>query len=116
MLTYLTLGVAVTLSNSVPLGILYLVLIPFSFLVVAYSFCAKCACRFHSCTHLWLGRLARSLPPRKPGRYTFWDGVGILVFIVTCWAEERDLLIRYGEAYAEYQERTGFLIPRRKKG
>jgi len=23
------------------------------------------------------------------------------------------LLIRYGEAYAEYQRRTGFLIPRR---
>ncbi len=40
--------------------------------------------------------------------------VWVPVFIVMCWAEERDLLIRYGEAYAEYQQRTGFLIPRRK--
>lgn len=36
------------------------------------------------------------------------------VFTVMCWAEEQDLLIRYGEAYVEYQNRTGFLIPRRK--
>ncbi|MCP4539640.1 MAG: hypothetical protein GY832_21090 [Chloroflexi bacterium] len=39
--------------------------------------------------------------------------VWVPVFIVMCWAEERDLLIRYGKAYAEYQDRTGFLIPKR---
>jgi protein-S-isoprenylcysteine O-methyltransferase Ste14 len=39
--------------------------------------------------------------------------VWIPIFIAMCWAEERDLLIRYGEAYREYQKRTGFLIPRR---
>jgi protein-S-isoprenylcysteine O-methyltransferase Ste14 len=40
--------------------------------------------------------------------------VWIPIFAVMCWAEERDLLIRYGKTYAEYQDRTGFLIPKRR--
>ena len=40
--------------------------------------------------------------------------VWIPVFLVMCWAEERDLVIRYGEAYRRYQMRTGFLVPKRK--
>jgi protein-S-isoprenylcysteine O-methyltransferase Ste14 len=39
--------------------------------------------------------------------------VWIPIFYVMCRAEERDLLIRYGEEYREYMERTGFLIPKR---
>lgn len=39
--------------------------------------------------------------------------VWIPIFAVMCWAEERDLLIRYGEAYAEYRDCTGFLFPKR---
>jgi protein-S-isoprenylcysteine O-methyltransferase Ste14 len=38
--------------------------------------------------------------------------VWIPIFIAMCKAEERDLLIRYGEPYAEYQKHTGFMIPR----
>ncbi len=38
--------------------------------------------------------------------------VWIPVFVRMCWAEERDLLIRYGQAYAEYRDRTGLLFPR----
>jgi protein-S-isoprenylcysteine O-methyltransferase Ste14 len=30
-----------------------------------------------------------------------------------CLAEERDLVLRYGEAYEVYRERTGFLLPKR---
>jgi protein-S-isoprenylcysteine O-methyltransferase Ste14 len=41
--------------------------------------------------------------------------VWVPIFIAMCLAEERDLLIRYGEAYAEYRERTGFLIPKRNR-
>ena len=41
--------------------------------------------------------------------------VWIPIFIVMSWAEERDLLIRYGQAYAEYRERTGFLLPKMNK-
>lgn len=35
------------------------------------------------------------------------------IFYIMCVAEERDLVIRYGEAYLKYRENTGFLIPRR---
>jgi methanethiol S-methyltransferase len=38
--------------------------------------------------------------------------VWIPIFIAMSLAEERDLLIRYGEAYAEYQKHTGFIIPK----
>ena len=30
-----------------------------------------------------------------------------------CVAEEKDLLLRYGEAYESYRQRTGMFIPRR---
>lgn len=43
-----------------------------------------------------------------------YSTVWVPVFVVMCWAEERDLVIRYGQAYEEYRERTGFLIPRRR--
>ena len=36
----------------------------------------------------------------------------IPIFIAMCKAEEHDLLIRYGEPYAEYQEQTGFMLPK----
>jgi protein-S-isoprenylcysteine O-methyltransferase Ste14 len=43
-----------------------------------------------------------------------YSTVWIPVFVVMCWAEERDLVIRYGQVYEEYRERTGFLIPKRR--
>ncbi len=36
------------------------------------------------------------------------------IFVIICWAEERDLLIRCGEAYEAYRARTGALWPRRR--
>jgi len=38
----------------------------------------------------------------------------IPIFLVMCWAEEQDLLLRYGEAYAEYCRQTGAFCPRRR--
>ncbi|MFC2049785.1 methyltransferase family protein [Chloroflexota bacterium] len=35
------------------------------------------------------------------------------IFYVMCLAEERDLVIRYGEAYLKYKKNVGFLIPKR---
>jgi len=35
------------------------------------------------------------------------------IFYIFCWAEEKDLVIRYGDAYLEYKKNTGFLIPKR---
>jgi len=81
MLAYLVLGIAAVLEHGVELAVLYVVLIVLSFIAVAYSMCAKCPCRVHTCTHLWLGRLTRLLPQRTPGRYTFWDTTGSLFYI-----------------------------------
>jgi protein-S-isoprenylcysteine O-methyltransferase Ste14 len=36
------------------------------------------------------------------------------IFLIMCWAEEHDLLLRYGEAYAEYWRRTGAFWPRKR--
>ena len=38
--------------------------------------------------------------------------VWIPIFVLMCLAEERDLLVRYGEAYEEYMQRTGRFFPR----
>ncbi len=38
--------------------------------------------------------------------------VWIPIFIIMCRAEEKDLIIRYGQAYDEYRKRTGFIFPR----
>lgn len=43
-----------------------------------------------------------------------WSFVYVPVFIVMCWAEERDLLIRYGEAYKAYRRRVGLFFPKRQ--
>ena len=37
----------------------------------------------------------------------------IPIFVWWCFAEEKDLLLRYGEPYREYQEHTGMFFPRR---
>lgn len=79
MFVYLTLGMVMVLSSNVYLGLLYGAIIAASFLSIAYAWCSKCVCRFHGCTHLWLGKLAQLLPLREPGRYTAgdWAGMGL---------------------------------------
>lgn len=41
--------------------------------------------------------------------------IWIPIMYVLCMAEERDLVIRFGEPYIRYQKSTPFMIPRRKK-
>lgn len=65
--------------------------------------------------------------PQAAGELPFWWVIAFLlhspflvlysfvwipIFVVMCLAEERDLLIRYGEEYEQYRQRTGFVIPR----
>ena len=69
--------------------------------------------------------------PQAAGELPFWWVIAFLlnspflvlysfvwipVFLLMCLAEERDLVIRYGQAYEEYRQRTGFLIPKRGPG
>ena len=66
--------------------------------------------------------------PQAAGELPFWWVVAFLlhspflalyslawipIFVAICVAEERDLVIRYGEAYEAYRARTGFLLPRK---
>jgi protein-S-isoprenylcysteine O-methyltransferase Ste14 len=37
------------------------------------------------------------------------------IFYIMCLAEEKDLVVRYGQSYIEYRDRVGFLIPKRKR-
>ena len=37
------------------------------------------------------------------------------IFLLFCWAEEQDLLLRFGDSYAEYMWRTGAYWPKRRK-
>jgi protein-S-isoprenylcysteine O-methyltransferase Ste14 len=37
------------------------------------------------------------------------------VWAAFCWAEERDLVLRYGEAYEAYRRRTPAFIPKRQR-
>jgi protein-S-isoprenylcysteine O-methyltransferase Ste14 len=37
------------------------------------------------------------------------------VLYIMCLAEEKDLVIRYGQPYLDYRERVGFLIPKRSR-
>jgi protein-S-isoprenylcysteine O-methyltransferase Ste14 len=67
--------------------------------------------------------------PQALGEVTFWWVIAFLlhspflvlfsfvwlpIFAIACWAEERDLVIRYGQAYEEYRRNTGFVIPKRQ--
>lgn len=38
--------------------------------------------------------------------------IWIPIFVIMVLEEEKDLLIRYGDEYAKYKERTGFIIPK----
>jgi len=39
----------------------------------------------------------------------------IPIFIMLCFAEEQDLLWRYGDAFAEYRKRTGAIWPKKER-
>jgi len=39
----------------------------------------------------------------------------IPVYLIMCWAEEQDLLLRFGESYANYCRRTGAFWPYRQR-
>lgn len=42
---------------------------------------------------------------------TFFSLIYFPLFMIMCFAEEQDLLLRYGKAYADYCKRTGPFLP-----
>lgn len=74
------------------------------------------------------GIYTRIRHPQAAGEVFGWLWIGFLlhspflvafsfiyfpVFLIMCWAEEADLLVRYGDAYADYWRKTGAFFPRR---
>jgi protein-S-isoprenylcysteine O-methyltransferase Ste14 len=80
--------------------------------------------------HTMYGGSYEKIPhPQAAGELPFWRELAFLlqslflalyslvwipIFVAICLAEERDLVLRYGEAYEEYRQRTGFLLPKNK--
>jgi len=77
---------------------------------------------------LFAGIYEKMRHPQAAGEVTYWwviafflhspflalfSFIWIPIFYIMCWAEEKDLVIRYGEEYLEYKRKTGFIIPRR---
>jgi protein-S-isoprenylcysteine O-methyltransferase Ste14 len=77
---------------------------------------------------LYSGIYKKIRHPQAAGELAFWWIIAFLlnspflamfsiiwipVFYLFCWAEEKDLIIRYGNSYLEYSENTGFIIPKR---
>jgi protein-S-isoprenylcysteine O-methyltransferase Ste14 len=77
---------------------------------------------------LYSGIYKKIRHPQAAGELAFWWVLALIlnspflaifsigwipVFYLFCWAEEKDLIIRYGSSYIEYRENTGFIIPRR---
>ena len=78
---------------------------------------------------LYGGVYERMRHPQAAGEITYWwvaafilnspflalvSFIWVPIFWLMCWAEEKDLAVRYGEPYLEYKRTTGFMMPRRK--
>jgi len=78
---------------------------------------------------LYKGIYEKIRHPQAAGEVTYWwvmafvlhspflalfSFVWIPVFYLMCAAEERDLIIRYGDEYCVYRGNTGFVIPKKK--
>jgi len=80
--------------------------------------------------HVLFGDIYRRIRhPQAAGELPWWWVLALLLdspflalyslvwvpaYLAMCLAEERDLVLRYGEAYLAYRRSTGFIIPRRR--
>ncbi len=79
MFISIMIGLLYIISDSIAMGLLYFLIIIVSLLIITYSFCAKCPCRFDSCGHILPGKLSQLLPIRKNDDYTAWDFTGVVM-------------------------------------
>ena len=79
---------------------------------------------------MYHGNYTQIRHPQAAGEVFSWIWIGFLlhspalvvfgfvyfpIFLVMCWAEEQDLLMRYGDAYAEYMRSTSAFFPKRRQ-
>ena len=78
----IVIGLLFILNKSLPMGLLYIVIIFVSPVIIVYSFCSKCICRLDSCGHIFPGKLSKLLPSRKQNDYTMLDILGAAVLLI----------------------------------
>lgn len=60
-------------------ALIYIIISLISFLIVVFSFCAKCPCRQKECGHVLPGKLTKILPERVKAPYNTRDYCGVLI-------------------------------------
>jgi len=75
----IAVGTISIVLSSLVFALLYIIICLASFMIIVYSFCAKCPCRHHECGHILPGKLAKLMPKRAEGPYTLRDYSGVLI-------------------------------------
>jgi hypothetical protein len=76
------LGLFIVSAQNLSVGILQAFLILTGIFMTVYSYCAKCPARNSECGHPQIGLLRWFVPKRQKGEYSFFDCIGIFLFIV----------------------------------
>ena len=77
------LGFVLLLSNSLALGVGYLVLSAFCSLTLLMNYCRKCPHSMNdTCRHSWPGRIAKRLPYKKTAGYTLFELFSVFAAIL----------------------------------
>lgn len=79
---------------------IYVIIAAVAPVVVVYSYCAKCPCRFSDCGHVFPGKLTRILPQRESSDYEIGDYLGMLLPLVLLFGYPQYWLWNAGGAFA----------------
>lgn len=92
-------GVYAIARSSVILAAFYIGLTVIGILLVVYSFCSKCACRSHACSHIIPGKITGLFPTRAQAGYTGLDisltmlALLVILFFPQYWLLQSVLLL-----------------------
>lgn len=77
------LGLVTILMTSVSAGIIYGLAVLGGGFLILMNYCRKCPHSMNnSCRHIWPGRIAKKLPYKKTGKYTFWEVSSVILTIL----------------------------------
>jgi hypothetical protein len=80
ILFFSAIGVALTILflSTTSVGIIYSCIVVIGSGGILFSFCTKCPCRDHHCSHVILGPLSKILPNRQTTPYSNGDILGLI--------------------------------------
>ena len=90
------------LGVSLGWGLVYLGIIIVANPIILYSYCAKCLCREHACSHVFPGKLTSLLPARKQGPYSFVDYLGTALPLIALFGFPQFWLWQRKSAFIAY--------------